>query len=79
MIQLEHELYKASEVAHLLRLNTKTLYGWIKRGRASVIRTPSGGIRFLRVEVLRLLDARPPQDVEDVAGGQGVDKQLPHE
>lgn len=79
MIQLEHELYKASEVANLLRLNTKTLYGWIKRGRANVIRTPSGGIRFLRAEVLRLLDARPPRDVEDVAGGQGVDKQLPHE
>lgn len=79
MIQLEHELYKASEVAALLRLNTKTLYGWIKRGRALAIRTPSGGIRITRLEVLRLVAMNPAQDDEDVAGGQGVDKQLPHE
>lgn len=79
MIQLKYELYKAGEVAELLRLNTKTLYGWIKRGRALVIRTPSGGIRFTREEVLRLLDMRPEPEVEDVAGGDGVDKQLPHQ
>lgn len=71
MVKLEHELYKAGEVAALLRLNTKTLYGWIKRGRASCIRTPSGGIRVRREEVLRLLDV--------VAGEEGVDKHLPHE
>jgi excisionase family DNA binding protein len=71
MIQLEHELYKASEVAALLRLNTKTLYGWIKKGRAVALRTPSGGIRVRREEVLRLLDI--------VAGEQGVDKHPPHE
>jgi len=71
MIQLEHELYKASEVAALLRLNTKTLYGWIKKGRALCIRTPSGGIRIRREEVLRLMDV--------VAGEQGVDKHRPHE
>lgn len=69
MIQLEHEFYKASEVANLLRLNTKTLYGWIHRGRAFAIRTPSGGIRIPRDEVRRLL--------ADVAGGEGVDKHLP--
>lgn len=74
MIHLEHELYKASEVAALLRLNTKTLYGWIKRGRAQAIRTPSGGIRILRSEVMRLVDKRA-----NVPGGSGVDKQLPHE
>lgn len=74
MIHLEHELYKASEVAALLRLNTKTLYGWIKRGRASAVRTPSGGIRILRSEVERLLKKQP-----DVPGGTGVDKQLPHQ
>lgn len=74
MIKLEHELYKASEVADLLRLNTKTLYGWIKRGRASCIRTPSGGIRVKREEVLRLLE-----EEGDVAGGEGVDKHPPHE
>lgn len=74
MIRLEHELYKAGEVAALLRLNTKTLYGWIKRGRAFAVRTPSGGIRIMREEVFRLLELRP-----DVTGEQGVDKQLPHE
>lgn len=71
MIKLEHELYKAGEVAALLRLNTKTLYGWIKRGRAACIRTPSGGIRVRREEVLRLLDV--------VAAEEGVDKHPPHE
>lgn len=74
MIELEFELYKAKEVAALLRLNTKTLYGWIKRGRASAIRTPSGGIRIRREEVLRLL-----AEECDVAGGEGVDKHLPYE
>jgi excisionase family DNA binding protein len=74
MMQLEHELYKAREVAALLRLNTKTLYGWIKRGRAFAIRTPTGGIRIRREEVLRLVD-----EYGDVAGGEGVDKHLPHE
>lgn len=65
MIHLEYELYKAREVAALLRLNTKTLYGWVKRGRVSVIRTPSGGIRVPRAEVIRLLDEQG-----DVAGGE---------
>jgi excisionase family DNA binding protein len=74
MIELKHELYKAREVADLLRLNTKTLYGWIARGRAQAIRTPTGGIRIRREEVLRLL-----KEAEDVAGGEGVDKHLPHE
>lgn len=72
MVELEYELYKASEVAKLLRLNTKTLYGWIKRGRAHAIRTPSGGIRIRREEVQRLLAELP-----DVAGGEGVDTHLP--
>lgn len=78
MIVLEHELYKAREVAGLLRLNTKTLYGWIKKGRVSVIRTPTGGIRVLKAELVRLL-AQEGIQVEDVAGGEGVDKHLPHE
>lgn len=72
MVELEYELYKAGEVAALLRLNTKTLYGWIKRGRAQAIRTPSGGIRIRREEVRRLLAELP-----DVAGGEGVDTHLP--
>jgi excisionase family DNA binding protein len=74
MIQLEHELYKAREVAALLRLNTKTVYGWVSRGTTLAIRTPTGGIRIPRSEVLRLL-----AEHEDVAGGEGVDKHLPHE
>lgn len=74
MIQLEHELYKAREVACLLRMNTKTLYGWVKNGKVSVIRTPSGGIRVPRSEVLRLVDEH-----DNVAGVEGVDKHLPHE
>lgn len=78
MIKLEHELYKAREVAALLRLNTKTLYGWIARGNVDVIRTPGGGIRVTREELIRLLD-QEGIDTEDVAGGEGVDKHLPHE
>ena len=74
MIELEYEIYKAREVAALLRLNTKTLYGWVKRGKVGVIRTPSGGIRVLRAEVLRLLEEQ-----RKVAGGEGVDKQVPHQ
>ena len=74
MIQLEHELYKAREVAALLRLNTKSLYGWVAKGRVFAIRTPTGGIRIPKAEVLRLL-----AEHEDVAGGEGVDKHLPHE
>jgi excisionase family DNA binding protein len=65
MIHLEHELYKAREVAELLRLNTKTLYGWINKGRVNVIRTPSGGIRIPRLEVMRLVALHG-----DVAGGE---------
>lgn len=73
MVELEYELYKAKEVAALLRLSsTKTFYAWVKRGKASVIRTPSGTIRVPRAEVERLLAA-------NVAGGKGVDKHLPHE
>lgn len=72
-MELEHELYKAKEVAALLRLSsTKTFYAWIKRGKAAVIRTPSGMIRVPRAEVQRLLS-------ENVAGGKGVDKHLPYE
>ena len=74
MIELKHELYKAREVADLLRLNTKTLYGWINRGRVEAIRTPTGGIRIRRDEVLRLV-----REAADVAGGEGVDKHLPYE
>ncbi len=65
MIELEHELYKAKEVAALLRLNTKTLYGWVKKGRVNVVRTPSGGIRVPRLEVMRLVAL-----YGDVAGGE---------
>jgi predicted site-specific integrase-resolvase len=65
MIHLEHELYKAREVAAMLRLNTKTLYGWINKGRVNVIRTPSGGIRIPRLEVMRLVALHG-----DVAGGE---------
>lgn len=73
MVKLEYELYKAKEVAALLRLSsTKTFYAWVKRGKAQVIRTPSGTIRVTRAEVERLLEA-------NVAGGKGVDKHLPHE
>ena len=74
MIELEHEFYKAREVAAFLRLNTKTLYGWVKRGKVNVIRTPSGGIRVPRLEVLRLVAV-----YGKVAGDEGVDKQVPHE
>lgn len=65
MIELEHELYKAKEVAALLRLNTKTLYGWVKKGRVNVVRTPSGGIRVPRLEVMRLVAL-----YGNVAGGE---------
>lgn len=65
MIQLEYELYKAREVAALLRLNTKTFYGWVKKGRVAVIRTPSGGIRVPKAEVIRLV-----AEHGDVAGGE---------
>lgn len=73
-MNLEHELYKAREVAALLRLNTKTFYGWVHRGKVSSIRTPGGGIRIKRDEVFRLLEEH-----DNVAGGEGVDKHLPHE
>lgn len=56
MVQLEHEFYKAREVAALLRMNTKTLYGWIKEGKANALYTPTGGIRISRDEVLRLVE-----------------------
>jgi predicted site-specific integrase-resolvase len=74
MVELEHELYKAREVAAMLRLNTKTLYGWVKKGKVNVIRTPSGGIRVPRLEVMRLVAV-----YGDVADAEGVDKQVPHE
>lgn len=73
-MNLEHELYKAREVAALLRLNTKTFYGWVHRGKVASFRTPGGGIRVKRDEVLRLV-----AEYGDVAGGEGVDKHLPHE
>ena len=80
MTELEHELYKASEVADLLRLNKKTLYGWIRRGRAFAIRTPSGGIRIRREEVERLLGQNPADSPSRLktagvvfAGPEGVD------
>lgn len=67
-IQLEHELYTASEVALMLRLkNPKTLYGWIKRGKLTCIRTPTGGIRIRHEEVERLLSTHV------VPGEGGVD------
>jgi predicted site-specific integrase-resolvase len=55
MFELKYELYKAREVADMLRLNTKTLYTWIRRDEVFCIRTPSGGIRIPREEVIRLL------------------------
>ena len=49
------ELFKAREVAILLRLNTKSLYTHINKGLIRVIRTPTGGIRVPKEEVVRLL------------------------
>lgn len=56
-------MFTASEVAALFKVNVKTVYAWIKRGRLPVVRTPFGGIRISGDTVQSLLngdfDSRP--------------------
>lgn len=47
----EEVLLKAREVAERLRVDTKTVYAWVKAGAVGHIRTPTGGVRIKGSEV----------------------------
>ena len=53
-------LMTPTEVAHLFRVDPKTVTRWAAAGRIGSIRTPGGHRRFRESEVQRLLDAGTP-------------------
>ncbi|WP_068924941.1 BldC family transcriptional regulator [Planobispora rosea] len=52
-------LLTPGEVAHLFRVDTKTVTRWAKAGRISSIRTPGGQRRYYESEVHALLRGVP--------------------
>jgi excisionase family DNA binding protein len=52
------ELLKASEVAKLLRVTSKTVGRWARDGKLPVVRTVGGHMRFRRADVEPLLAPR---------------------
>lgn len=49
------DLLTPSEVAHMFRVDPKTVTRWAKAGKLSFVRTPGGHRRFRRSEVEALL------------------------
>ncbi len=50
------ELFRVDEVARILGLkSSRTIYGWIKRGRISHIILPGGHKRIARHEIERIV------------------------
>ena len=45
------------EVADIFRVNRKTVFGWISKGKLPAIRTPGHGIRIKRGHVEALLNS----------------------
>lgn len=52
----EDELLTVKEVAALFKISTRTVYRWIEQKKLSVVRLPSGRLRFRAKEVLKLLE-----------------------
>lgn len=48
-------LWKVKEVAVAMKMTPQTLYAWIKGGKVTHLRTPSGRIRIPVEEVERLV------------------------
>lgn len=67
------DFYKAKEVADLLKVDTKTVYSWVKADAVAHIRTPTGGVRIRGSEVDRMLAGLP------VLGQDGWAAQSPSE
>ena len=44
------------EVADIFRVSRKAVFGWLRTGRLPHIRTPGGGIRIRRDDVLGILE-----------------------
>ncbi len=47
--------------AEVLGVSPATLDRWVRNGRLTPFRTPSGHPRYTRAQLDRLLDPRPPQ------------------
>lgn len=60
MSDQETRFYLAREVAELLRVDTKTVYSWVKNGGVGFVRTPTGGVRIRGSEVDLMLSGRKP-------------------
>lgn len=56
----EEGLLKAREVAERLRVDTKTVYAWVKSHRIGHVRTPTGGVRIKASEVELMLAGKKP-------------------
>lgn len=52
---VEHPLMMASEVAELFRVDVKTVYSWVKKGKLDNKPTPTGGVRIPTAQVNALL------------------------
>lgn len=61
----EERLYTPGEVAHLFRVDPKTVTRWAASGRITSIRTPGGHRRFRAAEVDRLLRGEEPRPSGD--------------
>jgi len=55
--QQQHSLMTAREVAAAFRVDVKTVYSWVKKGKLSNVGTPTGGVRILASQVQNWLDA----------------------
>jgi excisionase family DNA binding protein len=57
----ERHLLKPGEVAHLLRVDPKTVTRWAAKGKLKSVRTPGGHRRFFGADVAALLNGREPR------------------
>jgi len=49
------DLFTPKEVAEMFKVDTKTVYRWVKSGRLKAIVLPGGTLRITKEEIDRLL------------------------
>jgi len=60
----QHALMTAREVAEVFRVDVKTVYSWVKKGRLSNVATPTGGVRIPAFEVQEWLGGQADAGVK---------------
>lgn len=59
---VEHPLMTAREVAKLFRVDVKTVYSWVQKGKLDNVATPTGGVRLKTSQVTAILNGSEIMD-----------------